>query len=333
MYQYMETLIRYVNIYPFHFEGVLSVLDDPNAKLEVGIGSFPYKYNGDSRDLGEYLFRSSCYPPNLITAFDFSEAWLMGARIHNTLFNKITQDLMLITETNYPPVNDYSLAYIASGKIGSFLDLGAGVDFHHLFSVNEAKTTPTQSVDNRYIDSSKTPPDTGYYSFRGIKLMGRIGFDPKVFLPFDIFGKEDLRLYSEVAVLGLKNYPGFYANLSQRIPVMMGFNFPCFRILDVLGIEAEYYSNPYANSYANQFPASAQALQPLPTPSGGPTHNDDNWKWAVYAKKTVIPNCSVVFQAADDHMRTREANPNVADMQEALHHGDWYYMCKVKFTF
>jgi hypothetical protein len=184
-----------------------------------------------------------------------------------------------------------------------------------------------------YIDSSKTPPDTGYYSFRGTKLMGRIGFDPKVFLPFDIFGKEDLRMYSEVAVLGLKNYPGYYTNLSQRIPVMMGFNFPCFKMLDVLGIEAEYYSNPYANSYANQFPASAQALLPLPTPSGGPTHNDDNWKWAVYAKKTIIQNCSLIFQAADDHMRTREANPNVADMQEALHHGDWYYMFKVKFTF
>jgi hypothetical protein len=85
MYQYMETLIRYVNIYPFHFEGVVSILDNPSAKLDVGIGSFPFKYNSDSRDLGEYLFRSSCYPPNLTTAFDFSEAWLMGLRVHNTL--------------------------------------------------------------------------------------------------------------------------------------------------------------------------------------------------------------------------------------------------------
>ena len=332
-YLYMETLIRYVNIYPFHFEGVVSILDKPDANLEFGIGSFPYKYNEDSRDLGEYLFRSSCYPPNLITAFDFSEAWLMGARIHNTLFNAITQDLMLITETNYPPVNDYSLAYIASGKIGYGLEIGAGVDFHHLFSVDETQTTPKSTVNNMYVDTSKTPPDTGYYTFRGIKLMGRFCFDPKALFSADFFGKEDLRLYSEVAMLGLKDYPGFYTNLSQRIPIMIGFNFPCFKVLDVLAVEAEYYSNPYANSYANQFPSGASSKLPLPIPDGGPTHNDDNWKWAVYATKTFFQNCSLIFQVADDHMRTREANLNVADMNEALHHGDWYYMGKVKFTF
>jgi hypothetical protein len=332
MYQYMETLIRYVGIYPFHFEGVISVFDVPDAKLEIGIGSFPFKYNKDSRDLGEYLFRSSCYPPNLSTAFDFSEAWLLGARIHNTLYDRITQDLLITAETNYPPVHDYSLSYIASGKIVSALELGAGVNFHHLLSVAEAKTTP-QSVDNMYLDSSKTPPDTGYYTFRGTKLMGRLCFDPKAFFPSDFFGKEDLRLYYEVSVLGLKNYPGFYTHRSERMPVMVGFNFPCFRLLDVCAVEVEYYSNPYANSYANQLPSSAQAQLPLPTPSGGATHNDDNWKWAVYAKKTFFRNCILVFQVADDHMRTREANLNVADPAEALHHGDWYYMCKVKFTF
>ena len=333
-YQQMETLIRYVTIYPFHFEGVVSILDNPSAKLDVGIGSFPFKYNGDSRDLGEYLFRSSCYPPNLITAFDFSEAWLMGLRVHNTLFNRITQDLLLTTETSYPPVHDYSLSYISSGKIWSALELGAGVNFSHLFSVNMAKTTPN-SADSRYIDSSMstTNPDTMYYTNRGIKLMGRIGFDPKAFFPSDIFGKEDLRLYSEVAALGLKNYPGYYNDLSQRIPVMVGFNVPFFKVLDVCAVEVEYYSNPYANSYARQLPSNTLAQIPLPIPNGGPTHNDDNLKWAIYAKKTFFRNCSLIFQAADDHMRTREAVLIAADMEEALHRGDWYYMCKVKFTF
>ena len=331
-YQYMETLIRYVNIYPFHFEGVVSVLDKPNAKLDIGIGSFPYKYNSESRDLGEYLFRSNCYPPNLITAFDFSEAWLTGARIHNTLFNRFTQDLFLIIETNYPPVQDYSLAYVASGQIGYGLELGAGVDFHHLFSVNEAKTTP-HTPDNMHIDSSTSTmhPDTGYYTFRGIKLMGRLCFDPKALFSADFFGKEDLRLYSEVAMLGLKDYPGYYTNLSERIPVMVGFNFPCFKVLDVLAVEVEYYSNPYANSYANQLPPSAQGQAAhLPIPYG---QNDYNWKWAVYATKTFFRNCSLIFQVADDHMRSREASLYAADMTESLHHGDWYYMGKVKFTF
>jgi hypothetical protein len=333
MYQYMETLIRYINIYPFHFEGVVSILDNPSAKLDVGIGSFPFKYNKDSRDLGEYLFRSSCYPPNLSTAFDFSEAWLMGARIHNTLFNRFTQDLFLITETNYPPVQDYSLAYVASGKIGYGLELGAGVDFHHLLSVNEAKTTPHIAPDNIYIDSSKSTmhPDTGYYTFRGIKLMGRLCFDPKALFSAGFFGKEDLRLYSEVAMLGLKDYPGYYTNLSQRIPVMVGFNFPCFKVLDVLAVEVEYYSNPYGNSYANQLPPSVQGqANHLPIPYG---QNNDNWKWAVYATKTFFRNCSLIFQVADDHMRSREASLYVTDMTESLHHGDWYYMGKVKFTF
>ena len=216
----------------------------------------------------------------------------------------------------------------------SVLELGAGVDFHHLFSVDESKTTP-QLTNNMYVDSSisTTHPDTGYYTFRGIKLMGRLSFDPKGLFSADFFGKEDLRLYSEIAMLGLKDYPGYYTNLSQRTPIMIGFNFPCFKVLDVLAVEVEYYSNPYENSFANQFPASAQAQLPMPIPTGGPTHNDDNWKWAVYATKTFFQNCSLIFQVADDHMRSREANPNVADMDESLHHGDWYYMGKIKFTF
>jgi hypothetical protein len=162
--------------------------------------------------------------------------------------------------------------------------------------------------------------------------MGTFCLDPKAFFKSNIFGKEDLRFYGEIAVLGLKNYPVYYEKLQERMPIMLGFNIPCFNVLDVFAIEAEYYANPWSNSYANQLPNGAMIRPPLPIPSGGDNHSDD-FKWAVYLKKTILKNCSFIFQIANDHMRTREASLNYADMDETLHKGDWYYMGKIKFTF
>ncbi len=64
-----------------------------------------------------------------------------------------------------------------------------------------------------------------------------------------LFGKNDLKLYAEGAILGCENYPGWYNNIYDRMPIMFGFNFPTFKLLDVLAIEAEYFPSPYKNSY------------------------------------------------------------------------------------
>ena len=41
-----------------------------------------------------------------------------------------------------------------------------------------------------------------------------------------------------MALIGVKNYPGWYSERpEERMPIMAGFNFPTFKILDVLSIE------------------------------------------------------------------------------------------------
>ena len=64
--------------------------------------------------------------------------------------------------------------------------------------------------------------------------MARVCFDFKKFFNTNIFGDQDLKLYCEAAILGVKDYKLYYNNLVQRIPVMVGFNVPAFKILDLI---------------------------------------------------------------------------------------------------
>jgi hypothetical protein len=85
-----------------------------------------------------------------------------------------------------------------------------------------------------YTDST-LPNNTGYYTFAGTKVMGRFSFDPKRIFTSEenwwIFGKEDCKLYGEIAVLGWKDYPGYYAERYKRIPRMIGIDWPTHEFL------------------------------------------------------------------------------------------------------
>jgi hypothetical protein len=97
--------------------------------------------------------------------------------------------------------------------------LGAGIYYHHLIALDERKTTPWTDLD--YYDSSKSSPEDRFaswidtatkervvYTFRGIKLEGRMTLNPQAFFKSKFLSKDDLKLYGEVAVLGLQSYPG-----------------------------------------------------------------------------------------------------------------------------
>ena len=228
------------------------VFGDPATKpFSITSGFFPYKYNPDVKNLGEYLFRSMAYPNYIIANFDQPFARILGLKFSSRLLGgSLRQDLILSNEWEQYPTKDFSLAYVAGLTIGNFLDIGAGGQAFHLFSTRENFTTP-DSVrtlgkwnDGQWYyatasDSAaekKTP-----YTFKAIKLMGRINIHPLADMPEiklpvigTLFGKEDLKLYAEANVLGLKNYPThnpggqyeFYNKLSERIPVTFGINAP-----------------------------------------------------------------------------------------------------------
>jgi hypothetical protein len=185
----------------------------------------------------------------------------------------------------------------------------------------------------KYLDENG---DTATYTFAGTKIMGRLSIDPKALFKSDLFGKEDLKIYAEAAILGLKNYPacvnadsmtGAYENdiwfanvngdtfniatryddIMKRIPIMFGINFPTFKLLDVFSFEAEWYGSVYANDMT-QYIRDGYPLPICPRNSpwqsyGYEDSTKDNWKWSIYAKKTLANHFFIVAQIASDHLR------------------------------
>ena len=64
------------------------------------------------------------------------------------------------------------------------------------------------------------------YTFAGTKIMARFSFDMKGLIPadslFGLLGKEDLKLYGEATILGLKNYPDPIPRIMTGMTVCYG---------------------------------------------------------------------------------------------------------------
>jgi hypothetical protein len=327
--------------------------------LSITAGLFPYKYNPQVRNLGEYLFRSGTYPAFLINNFDKAFARLTGAKLSSDLFGMLHQDLIYSIETTIPPFFDGTLSYIADCNFYHFVDIGLGVSFANIVSADGRKTTPTNTTSggpltqNRYVTEDG---DTAYYTFRGTKVMGRVCIDPKKLIPLALFGKEDLKLYAEAAVLGLENYPRNdtasslyplgtpgknqwgYDTLKHKIPVVMGFNVPTFKLLDVLAVEAEWYGCTYPNSYRLRLGPGPNQGYPVPDPmTNHPNinYNADNWKWSVYIKRTFYnEHIGIIAQFARDHVRNETVIDESFDYEEALSaNEDWWWSAKVVAQF
>jgi hypothetical protein len=232
---------------------------NPVATLQAGF--FPYKYNPDAKNLGEYLLRSGTYPGYLTTGGwnILSEAGFMmqGLRLNVSLWDgKFQSEFLLPIERELPPNGDISPTYIGSLKPVRGIELGGGVTCNHCISVKPSATSPERKYSSSsteldkygngsgviirnpsFVDSlpvtdlfGSNPKyiydSTNFYTFQGIKLMARASVDPKAFVPMSFLGPEDLKVFGEIAVLGWKNYPFYYEKRSERMPIMFGFNAP-----------------------------------------------------------------------------------------------------------
>jgi len=331
-------------------QGEITFLNSEKVGLMMAIGIMPFKYNPDAHNLGEYLFRTGCYPPYIITSFDRPYANLAGFRLNCTLFQNIHQDLFFITETNILPMFDWSAAYLVSYNLPSLLDVGAGIDLHHWFPVIDNSTSP-KFIANSYLDENG---DVNYYTFKGIKLMGRVSFDVKGLLPENarrIMGPEGAKLFAETAVLGVKNYTSYrraadsslykdtinnyYNDISKRIPIMAGINIPTWILLDVLSIQAEWFNWQYMNSY---FMQDYKGAFPQPTSTKGDINQSDlkkgYLKWSFYAKRNIIKGFDIMGQVAYDHTFHEYYYENQrSDVEAFIVHGEWGWWTKLQFSF
>ncbi|MBN1576978.1 MAG: hypothetical protein JW913_10525 [Chitinispirillaceae bacterium] len=303
-------------------QGILAIGNPDQPFMHFSAGVIHYKYNHDARNLGEYLFRTGVHPPYIFTEFDYAFARVYGLRLGSELFDKrLSLDWFLSFEPEIHPVLDGSISLLAGYEIPSLIDVGAGVQFNRCLPVSDEKvTTPSNSARNAYFTSSG---EMKYYSFGGTKLMARVSFDPKGVLPERIrriFGAEDGKIYAEMSVLGVKNYPkymrvvsgtdtsyaldtvaNYYNDIMERIPLMIGFNIPCFKVLDVFSMEWEWYGWPNTNSYYDQ---GFGYENPIPKPAQSypaSAYKKDNWKFSIYAKRQLFGGFSIIGQLARDH--------------------------------
>lgn len=296
-------------------QGIFSLLDEEELSLSLSLGYMPYKYNPEVRNLGEFLFRSGTYPFFLVNDFNFPLQRLSGVLLN---FNygeddglKVSIDQFLRIERTFAPLNDFSVSTIVGFDWQKMVNAGFGVDFSRLFAVNGELTTPEGAFYPSAVDTVKdgsgsplldqggyvtlVPRDTaGYYSFKGTKIMARATIDPLAPLRengdilSELIGKEGAKVYGEIAVIGVKNYPANplykgsktryeaervidadlqynpwgYENSMERTPWMVGINLPFWKILNLCALEIEKYPAPYPNDV---FQALYNNALPIPT--------------------------------------------------------------------
>jgi hypothetical protein len=331
-------------------EGIYTVggSDSRTFPFQIGVGVFPYKYNPDVRNLGEYLFRASAYPVYFVNWYDAAYYRMMGLRASTSPVDWFKFDGLLFSEMYQLPLRDFSLAGVATFTIGKFAEIGGGIDFNRIFSVNNSYTSPgytsnsdinCYSKDSIGVDSLTSQTIYGNqknYTFQSTKIAIRASFDVKSFIPLNIFGNEDLKIYGEYAVLGLQNYathnvtyPAFYDTLSQRSPVMLGFNVPAFKVLDVLSFEIEYLKTPYLPTSYNVF----QTQSPVPQTLQEKNFTLADTKWSLYVKKT-LGAFALIGQMARDHFQPNNNQLKAVERADVLLGSqDWWWSMKVQYGF
>ncbi len=374
-------------------------VEDPYFKLSFGL--LPYKYNDNSKNLGEYLFRSTPYPNTTINgSWDIihsSYARLKGVVLEKDFWDGMWQnDLMVYINDADFPLHNINLGYVTKLKLGP-LSLGSGINFLNLIPNRPSVTTPknnqnayftavnpaTNVEEDYYSDQAyyfqirtyhdqqakvyfakntaadsalgnqhnvqrdywegqsefvqgivgdptvwaNTPKD--YYTFKGTLLMGMGVLD----IGSLISDEMDFKLYAEASLLGVNDYPVFYDNKMERLPIMFGLSIPTFGLLDHLNVEFEYWKNRYpiiTNLYIidGKPMIDFTSISTLGISLTEP-FTDDDLKWSVSAQKSFGAYFTLNAQIARDHIRP--INPDFAPYNfETIHKDGWYYLARLQ---
>lgn len=330
------------------------------SSLYLRGGLFAFDYAKENQNLGLYLLRGPVYPGFLISGFETKHVLPVANTLGLHLQHKsgmFRHDFLVMVETEFYPFYDVSPVYIATLQPGSAFRLSAGINFHHLIPVDPDLTTDTTSM--RYVDTTGGIQDTVQLSAKGVKLMMNGSLDLKALFGMeDALGPEDLKIYGEVALIGLggafrddihfgsaprlkKNsksaYEQLYGPLSQRMPVMFGINLPTFKLLDRLALEVEHYGAPFKDDLAmfNHTKARRPGVIPLDIDSA---ITRDNLKWSLYGSKVIQNHIKISVQAASDHFRpgvfTGYGDNSPPKSSAVLFRPqDWYWMTKIAYFF
>ncbi|MBN1578520.1 MAG: hypothetical protein JW913_18300 [Chitinispirillaceae bacterium] len=221
--------------------------DPEKPYLNIGAGFFPFKYNPDGHNFGDYLFRTSSYPQYFPTSFDTPYQRLVGLHLNGWITKRFKHDLLLTSEIYLWPLRDFSLTYLCDGNLFDIAHVGIGIMGHKLISVDNSLTTPPASYNPNHFTS------------RSIKTTFMLSINPKRFITSDFFGEKDLRLYTEQFVNGWENYPindstnaryPGYDDVAKRVISLYGFNWPTHPLASytvIPGVLAFFYNGSKIN--------------------------------------------------------------------------------------
>ena len=330
--------------------------DNSNPLFSITAGYFPIKYNENSRNLGEYLFRSGAYPQTLVTDFDFAATRLVGLNLSSSPITGLSLNVILNSNIEWQAIGDLNLSGLASYNLADIFKIGAGVSQVSIVSADPKITdgdSASAGEEIKYVKSIKgTDTTIGLLTFRGTKLIATASLNPinllkkTLGIDMDFFGKEDGKLYSEVAVLGVKDYPKTldkgtdYSDIMKRIPVMVGFNIPAFKLLDVLNFEGEWFGSILPNDmggvvlYDEPTPLPSDRAAKYIADSTHKQYKDDDYKWSVYTKRTLAGHFQIIGQVASDHLRWFAQDWTRQEWQEAFRNPhQFYYRFKLAYMF
>lgn len=324
-------------------------------------GFFPYKYNPDAVNLGEYLYRSGTYPGIVRSSDGFHlmnharyEAYGLHARVEQA--GLLRHDFNLFAEPTTYPVGDLTPAYEITARKSVF-EIGAGIAYNRLLAFAPRLSRP-KTLENAYVEVDSAATGTRvyagpfasapsgllsalesgdsafqysayYWTQRGIKIMARVSLDLGFLLPADLRGPEDLRFFAEAAVLGWADQVHYYESRRERTPVMLGMNLPALGFLDLLSLQVEHYRTPYNDSKVfneSGYPRWGGASGRYDTSES----RRDDWKWSLHAAKSLNRIVKLRVQAANDHLRLPLFTQNPTETDLTRSPGDWYYLVRLE---
>jgi hypothetical protein len=304
--------------------GALKYQDERN-RFRVGL--YEFKYNPDSKNLGEYLLRSGAYPTILESAqgkdlMSLSHNKVMGVE-YGLGFPLFRQTALVYLEQSSIPVNDLSAAYFAAvGPQKTELELGV--------SYSRFLKTGTPMKDDNLGDAQRKYIEDQGLVFKSVRfsLRGRLDFAAMM------EWEDNFKLYGEVALLGLKNDSLFYKNMMERVPMMVGLDIPTGGILDMLSFELEYFSNPYADKKYGSSDAGGSKFSPLPSMpnySNIPNYTRDDMKWSLYLHKSLNKWLDLKVRAANDHLRLKNWEGDSHFQPLTMSPKEWYVFARIEF--
>jgi len=291
-------------------------------------GVYNFKYNPDSKDLGEYLLRSTAYPTILesMQGKDLMEpsfSRVLGAQYGLNYEYFRTLGLAYFEQFN-TPVYDASLAYFAT--VGpSRAEVGLGIAYPRFLHFGDRKdVTPLDPSLEPYIDNK----DLGKNEIK-ISLRGRV--DLAAYLEMS----EPFGVYAEAALLGLKNDTLLYKNMNERMPLMIGMDIPTFGILSALTLELEYFKNPYLERKYGKSDNNGRAYSVLPNIddyASPPRKTSDDMRWSATIIRSLNRWFDLKVRLANNHMRLVSWNEDYVTGEPYTKRGsDWLCLIRLEY--